>query len=328
MTATVEAAVLPDVPAPADIDPRRLGLQIEAKLVDWNLKYEYDDVRDLEGLRVADWAQVRSEESLADKDSLEEFKTQMAENVVYPPIVVMHPDVLVDGNHRLRAALALKRKTLPAFVVQFATVDMAKAFAGAMNQQNGRRLTNEEAYRDALTMFEMGLADEAVARELGRSRENVRTMRLRKVFAERDEKLNLGPVAEKINDRQRVKLATIAHDPVFAKAVQIAAETGGKTKTVNQLVKVAKDAASDGDAIDALEKVRVELAPAGPPPAPVVIPSEVKQTRMYLGGLLKFETNPALVLDQVDDEHRAKSVDQWRRVRDLTNHVLDLYGEE
>jgi ParB-like chromosome segregation protein Spo0J len=314
------------IPAPGDLDPRRLGLPTEAKLVDWNLKYEYNAELPLVDIRIADWAQVRDEASLADKASLEEFKTQMGEGVVYPPIVIMHPDVLIDGNHRYRAAKLLKRKTLPAFVVQFSTVDMAKAFSGAMNQLNGRRLTNDEAYRDALTMFGMGLDDEAIAREIGRSRENVRQMRLRKEFNERVEKLNLGEAAERIKDPQRQKLAMIQHDPVFAEAVKIGAETGAKPKTINHLVKVAREATSDTDAIGALERERTELAPAGPPPVRVAIPGEVRQARLHVGGLLKFSENPMVVLDQADDEHRGKAIDSWRRLRDMANAVLGLYG--
>jgi ParB-like chromosome segregation protein Spo0J len=314
------------VPKPGDLDPRSLGLPTEAKLVDWLLNYEYDPEFELDSIRIANWAQVRAETSLADKDSLEEFKTQMGEGVVYPPIVVMAPDVLIDGNHRYRAARALKRKALPTFVVHFPTVDMAKAFSGAINQLNGRRLTNEEAFQDAVTMFAMGLDDEAIAREIGRSRENVRQLRLRKEFAERAIKLNLSDAAERISDRQRVRLATIAHDPVFDRAVRIAAETGGKGKTVASLVKIAKEASSDPEAITALEQERAGLVPAGPPPVRTAIPSETRQARLHLGGLLKFEANPMVLLDQADQEHRERSIDSWRRLRAMADAVLGLYG--
>lgn len=317
--------------APADNDrhqPRELGLATELKLRDWHLDYEYTDAFDLDDIRVAEWAQVRGEASLSDKDTLLEFQTQMREGAVYPPIVVMAPDVLVDGNHRYRAARMLRWPTLPAFVVQYPTVDMAKAFAGAMNQQNGRRLTNDEAYRDALTMFGMGLSDEAIAREIGRNRQSVGQMRARKEFQQRTETLGVEAHAERIKDPQRAKLAQIQHLPVFAKALEIAADTGGKSKVVNELVRVAKQAPSDGDAIDALEDIRTDLAAAGPPPVRVTLPPEVRTTRMQLGGLLKHETNPIAVLDQGKPEDRAKAIDQWRRVRDMANNVLGLYGEQ
>src|SRR5215510_7460264 len=114
---TVVATV--EVPRIGEIDPRRLGLVTEAKLVDWGLEYTYDPVFDTSAVRVAEWAQVRDERSLADKTSLDEFKTQMREGSVYPPVVIMHPDVLIDGNHRFNASKVLRRKSILAFVVQF-----------------------------------------------------------------------------------------------------------------------------------------------------------------------------------------------------------------
>jgi len=309
-------------------EPRELGLITELKLRDWHLEYEYVEAVELDEIRVAEWAQVRSEASLSDRDTLEEFKTQMREGAVYPPIVLMAPDVMIDGNHRYRAARALKWPTLPAFVVQFPTVDMAKAFAGAMNQLNGRRLTNEEAYRDALVMFEMGLSDEAIAREIGRSRQNVGQMRAKKEFTERTEALGLQKPAEQIKDAQRIKLAQIQHRPVFAKALEIAADVGGKPKVVADLVRATKQANSDSEAIDALERVKTELAAAGPPPVRITVPSELRLTRMQLAALLKYEANPTVVLDQGKPEDRTRSVDQWRRVRAMATAVLGLYGEQ
>jgi ParB-like chromosome segregation protein Spo0J len=319
--------------APADVsshaaDPRKLGLAAELKLQDWHLEYDYVEDFNLDEIRIADWAQVRDEASLSDRATLEEFRTQMREGATYPPITIMAPDILIDGNHRYRAARSLRWPTFPAFIAQFQTVDMAKAFSGAMNQLNGRRLSNEEAYRDALVMFEMGLSDEAVARELGRSRTTVRQMRGRKEFQQRAETLGLQEKAERIKQPQQAKMAAITHNPVFARAVEIAAETGGKPKIIDELVHTAKQAPSDSEAIDALESLRSNLAPAGPPPVRVTLPSEVRTARMQLGGLLKHETTPIKLLDQATPEDRAKSIDQWRRVRDLANAVLGLYNEQ
>lgn len=320
------AVAPPDVSTQA-ADPRKLGLQAELKLRDWHLEYDYVEDFDLDELRIADWAQVRDEASLSDKATLEEFRTQMREGAIYPPILIMSPDVLIDGNHRYRAARSLKWPTFAAFVVQFQTVDMAKAFAGAMNQLNGRRLSNEEAFRDALVMFDMGLGDEAVARELGRSRTFVRGMRGRREFQQRAEALGLQEKTERIKQAQQAKIAAITHNPVFARVVEIADETGGKPKIIEELIHTAKQAASDSEAIDALESLRSTMAPAGPPPVRVVLPAEVRTARMQLGGLLKHETTPIKLLDQATPEDRAKSIDQWRRVRDLANAVLGLYGD-
>lgn len=311
----------------AEINPRTLGLQFETKLVEWQIPYTYYVSFPIKDVRQGEWAQVRESVHIADKDSLSEFRVQMKEGAVYPPIVLMDPNVLVDGNHRLNAAKQLGRHNFPAYVARFPTVDMAKAYAAAVNQLNGRRLTASEAFEVALTMFAMGLEDSAIAREIGRDQDTVRKMRLRRDFEARAGRLGLVEVSEPIKDTTRAKLATIAHDPVFERATQIAAETRASANEVNAMLKAANAATSDGEAIDVLEQHRKELAPAGPPPKRVTIPAEVKAARMHLGALVKLEENPAALLDLADDETRAKSIDRWRRVRDLGNRVLELYGE-
>lgn len=325
MTTIVEAPT--EAVEQAEVDPRTLGVLVEAKLVEWGLAYEYKPKYPVQDIRIADWAQVREEQHIADKDSLSEFVVQMREGAVYPPVVLMQPNVLVDGNHRFNAAKAIRRRQFPAYVVQFPTVDMAKAFAAAMNQSNGRRLDNEEAFQIALTMFAMNLDDQAIAREIGRSQEAVRQMRRRKEFAARTKRLGLEETAGTIPERQRVKLAQVDHDPVFAKAVEIAGAAKLPAKSITEIVKAADTATSDAEAIEALEKLRSDFAVAGPPPVKVAVPPAVKQARLHLGGLLKYEANPLEVLDLADEQHRIESMNKWERLHKMAYNVLAAYGQ-
>jgi hypothetical protein len=315
--------------APAEIEPRLLGIQIEAKLRDWNIPYEYVEEFPLAKVRNAEWAQVREAAHIADKDTVSEYRTQMGQGAVYPPIVIMSPDVLVDGNTRVSAAKGLRRKTFPAFVVQFNSVDLAKSFGAAMNQLGGRRLTTDEAYQAAVTMMARGMADEAVAREVGRSVEHVRQMRRRKEYAERSKALpEIATVAASIPQKAQIKLAQISHDPAFTEAVKVVTETRPSAKVVSDIVKAATDARTDTDAIEAVRAIRAELAPAGPPPVRVTVPTEVKQSAMHLGGLLKFAGNPLVLLDTSTPERREGSVKQWQQLHEMAGEVLRLYGIE
>ena len=325
MTSTLESAAL------ADVDPRMAGISIEAKLRDWNLSYEYDPEFSLDSIRVVDWTQVRTAANIADKETLAEFRTQMTQGAVYPPIVVMEPDVLVDGNHRVSAAKGLRRKTFPAFVVQFNSVDLAKSFAAAVNQMGGRRLTTQEAYQAAVTMMGRGMADEAIAREIGRSPSSVRDMRRQNDFTQRSSAIpELAKLMQQtpIPAKAQMKLATISHDPAFAEAVKVVAETRAPAQTVSEIVEAATRARTDADAITAVRAKRAELAPAGPPPHRVTVPQAVKNCRMWLGGILKFRENAVILLDTQSDETRAKALEQWKLVRDLAAEVIDLYGKQ
>jgi ParB-like chromosome segregation protein Spo0J len=329
---TITVTTTLDEPALESIDPRTVGIQIEAKLRDWNLSYEYVPAFPIEKIRAVDWTQVRSSTDHAgvDKQTLGEFRMQMMQGAVYPPIVVMEPDVLVDGNHRVAVAKSLRRKTFPAFVVRFSSVDLAKSFNAAMNQLNGRRLTTQEAFQAAVTMMERGMADEAIAREIGRAPSSVRDMRRQNEFAERSSAMpELRKLMEKapIPARAQQKLAGISHDPAFAEAVKVVAETRAPMQTVNEIVEAAAKARTDTDAIVAVRAKRAELAPAGPPPHRVTVPQAVRNCRMWLGGILKFRENATILLDTQSDETRAKAAEQWKQVRDLAAEMIDLYGK-
>jgi len=320
-----------DVPLPTEIDPRLAGIQIEAKLRDWNLSYQYVPDFAIDTIRVVDWTQVRDSAHYADKDTLAEFRTQMGQGAVYPPIIIMDPDVLVDGNHRVSAAKGLHRKTFPAFVVKFNSVDLAKSFSAAMNQLNGRRLTSREAYQAATTMMARGMADEAIAREVGRSPSHVRDMRRKNDFEQRTAAMpEIAKLMQQtpIPEKAQMKLATIKHDPALAEAVKVVAEIRAPAQTVSEIVEAAASARSDADAIIAIRAKRAELAPSGPPPHRVIVPQSVKNCRMWLGGILKFRENATALLDTQSDETRAKALGQWQQVRALADELIGLYGKQ
>lgn len=319
-----------DTPATLDIDPRVAGIQVEAKLREWNLSYEYDPEFAIDEIRNVEWTQVRQlAHRTADKDTLAEFQTQMTQGAVYPPVVLMHPNVLVDGNHRISAAKKLHRKTFPAFVVNFNSVGVATSFNAVVNQQNGRRLTSDEAFEAARGMMALHMSDEAIARDIGRSPSSVRDMRRRNEFAERSAAIpEITKLAASIPQAAQIKLAQISHDPAFAEAVKVVAETRAPAKTVTEVVEAAKSARTDADAIDAVRAKRAEMAPAGPPPHRVMVPAEVKQSVMYLGGLIKLAVNPLALLDVATPERRTESLAKWTQVRDLAVEVIDLYGKQ
>lgn len=326
MTATVEQLEDQDS---TEVEPRLLGISAEAKLRDWKIPYEYVAEYPLAEIKSVDWTQVRETAHIADKDIVAEFRTQMSQGAVFPPIIIMNPDVLVDGNTRAAAAKGLRRKSFPAFVAQFNSVDLAKTFAAAMNQLGGVRLTPAEAFEAALTMMRRGMADEAVAREIGRSVEAVRQMRRRKEFSERSAQLpEISNLVDQVRQTQQVKLTQISHDPAFVEAVKIVAETRPSEKDVSEIVKAATSARTDSEAVQAVRAIRAELAPAGPPPVRIVISTEVRQARAHLGGLLKYAENPMVLLDVATPEARAAAIERWTQTRALADKILGLYGNE
>lgn len=312
-----------------DLDARKAGIQIEAKLVAWTVPYEYVPAFPIGDLKNPEWAQVRVGENLSDKETLAQFRTQMSGGAVFPPLVVMAPDVLVDGNHRVFTAKSLRHKTFPAFVCRFTTVDLARAFAASANQTNGRRLTAAEAYVHAVTMMSSGMAENAIAIELGYSATTIREMRNRRDFEARS--AAIGPIkelAERIPQNQRAKLAQITHNPAFAEAVKLVAETKAPARIVGELVAAVKAARSDSEGIEAVRSIAAELAPAGPPPIKITIPPELRQLRAHLGGLVHLSNRVSLLMDVSDEKKREAAIENWRIVRELADKMLANYGQD
>lgn len=180
-------------------------------------------------------------------------------------------------------------------------------------------------------MMARGMADEAIAREIGRAPSSVRDMRRQNEFTQRSASIpELAKLMQEkpIPAKAQQKLAAIRHDPAFTEAVKVVAETRAPQRTVTEIVDAASRARSDTDAIIAVRAKRAELAPAGPPPHRVTTPQAVKNCRMWLGGLLKFRQNAVMLLDTQSDDTRTKAAEQWKQVRDLAVEMIDLYGKQ
>jgi ParB-like chromosome segregation protein Spo0J len=281
-------------------------------------------------IRSADWAQVRMGANVFDSETVGEFRTHMAHGAVFPPLILWDK-VIVDGNHRFPAAKGLKRKTIAVFTVNFNSVDIARAFAAAVNMTNGRRLAVDEAAGIALTMLGQGMTPDSVAREIGRSRTFVQSVQRRNEFAARAEALP--EIARIMREKPlpvttRERLAQVKHEPVFAEAVKLAADVRATPKVAAEIVEAAASGKSDADAITAIRAKRAELAPQGPSPQRVIIPESVRSCRRSMGLMLKFRANPPALLDKASGEAQEKAAGQWAQLRDLATEMLKLYGAE
>lgn len=301
--------------------------RFEAKFLEWSLEFHYEPTFPVDGIAVAEWAQVRQPEHIAAEDAVEEYRQHMANGAAFPPVVLMAPSTLIDGNTRLKATERLRRKTIPAYIVSLPTVMMAKSLAAALNQMGGKRLTAEEAAEAAKTMMEMNFADEAIAREIGRSVEQVRRIRSQIEFGERTERLNLQRRADRVSQDNRVRLNSVKHDPPFAAMVELVGEFNPPYKTVTELLKKVNSAPSDKDAITVIADARSEMKPGGPPPRRITVSPEVQQTVLHLGGLIKLSANPMAILDLREDK-REERIAQWQQLGDLARTMLDLYQSQ
>jgi len=313
-----------------DDNPRTRGVAVEAKLQAWGIEYVYVEEYSLDAIQVVESAQVRDSEHRTDPDTVKEYREQMGAGAVFPPILLMDPNLLIDGNTRKQAAVGLKRKSIPAFVAKFPTVDLAKAFAGSLNQENGRRLSRDEARRNAMALLDAGYADESVSREIGYNASQVRRWRLEMEYAARARRTrvqeHVSELGVVMTPGEQQELAKVRNEPLFAEAVKMAADLRPKKGLLNEMVRRVAEAPSEADGLRVLEEIRAEWKPAGPPPhRPVVIPNELKSARMALPQLARL-AGSASMLFETDEKRREQAVAQWEQVLLLAQEMLALYG--
>lgn len=327
MTVTVEEAphATPTTPAPGEYsEVRHRGLAIEAKLAEWNLKYTYEPAVPIESIKVVSSTQVRAVEHRVDKQQEEQYAEQARNGAVFPPIVLMG-NVLVDGSTRLGGFKMLKRTTIPAYVVNFPNSVLAVAFAGAMNQMNGRRLAPEEAHQAAMGLLGFGHTEESVARELGYSRSVITNWRNERTFDEKASRCGITPLIPKVTRSDKWKLAKVAHDPQFAAATQLVAEVRPKNAQVKELVEDIAKATTDADALLVVEAKRAEWQPSGPPPHRVAVPKEMAQARRVLPQLVNLVDNPLLLVES-DPARRDTWIEMLRTIRAGLDQALAANG--
>lgn len=310
---------------PDMIDARKIGIMTEAKLVEWNIPYEYIPAFPITDAKNVEGAQIRDGVHRVIEELAQEYAGQMKHGAIFPPIVLTNYDVLVDGNTRIRAATINKSKTLPAFKAQFPNMVLARAFAAAMNQQGGRRLTRDEAHSAALDLMRFNHTDESIARELGYSRTQINNWRKEREVGERAERTMVADKLEKVKRQDQWKLAGLTMDAPFAAAVELVADVQPSAKDLGALVKAVKGAASEAEQLQVIAEHRGQLVPSGPPPHRPMVPEQMKAARMTLPRLVKLRGSVGLLVEQ-DDARRGPWIESWRTVRDLADEVLAGHG--
>ena len=310
-----------------DLDDPRLpnivSAPLIAKLREWNLRYELDAEFPLDNVRRDGHQQVRQQIHIAPVLRVDEYTQQMRNGAIFPPILLMSPDVLIDGNTRLAAAKRIGRKTFPAIIIDTKTREMARILAAAVNQMGGERLTPEEAHEAALLMMQQGYPDAAVARELGRDISQVRRWRTQRDVEEKAKGLGLVEQVTLIPRSALGALSAITHEEPFIETAKLLADMRPTEKQAKEIVTQIQQAPSDQAAMEKIASLRDDLAIGGPPPGR---PGrrELPLVRASIANLLKLEGREEAGINLTKkDEERAL----WLRLEQVVNNVLNLLAD-
>ena len=299
-------------------DPRA-----EALFAQWNIPFELDHEFSIADIRRLSGAQVRDLGHVAPEEGVQEYATQMRSGALFPPIVLMKPNILVDGNTRLGAAKAIERVTFAAYVIDVPTVDFAKSVAGALNQLNGRRLDAAEAQRVALTMLqELKFNDDQIAAYVGRSSQMVRTWRRQAETEARAKRLGLEEQLQTVSKNQQDRIASIGHDAPFAEVVKLLSESKVPNGELRSIVQDIVKASSEADELDRVAKARAELRAMGPRPRHAQTNPAARRARMVIPQLLNIRPLALLEPARLEEDRKL-----WEHLRGHCDEVLRVFAE-
>jgi ParB-like chromosome segregation protein Spo0J len=293
---------------------------IIAKLREWNLVYEIVPDFPLSRVRRDEQSQVRQLSHIAPALRVEEYAQQMRNGAMFPPILLMRPDVLIDGNTRLKAAQRIGRQSFPAIVVDTKTRDMAVILAASLNQMGGERLTPEEAHEAALLMMRSNYPDMAIARELGRDISQVRRWRIQRDVQNRAESLGLAEQLQHIPRGSLGALASLTHEEPFVQTARLLAEVRPPEKQAKEMIAEIQQAPSDQAALAVVARMRDDLAPAGPPPR-ASTRKELPLVRAAIATVVKHEANLDTVINRSENE-RAAELARWTKLQQVVARAL------
>lgn len=295
-----------------------------AKLREWNLTYRIESHFPIADIDISGAAQVRDVAHIAPTLRIDEYRQQMANGAVFPPILLRETGgkpLLIDGNTRLAAARKAGRKTFPAIIVDTKTPEMALILAAAVNQMGGERLSASEAHEAAILMMQQKYPDGAIARELGRDLSQVRRWRNQQEVLKRAEALGLTEQTKMLSAGTLGKLAEVRHEAPFAELTRLFADVRPAEKQAKEMVGQIVQATSDEAAIKAIQELREELAPAGPPPHAANRRSNtIPLVRAAMGNLLKLAGRPR---EGFDPAKRTEEQERWEKLRALCDEMLD-----
>jgi ParB-like chromosome segregation protein Spo0J len=291
---------------------------IIAKLREWNLAYEIMPAFPLTDIRRDESSQVRQLAHIAPALRVEEYAQQMRNGAMFPPILLMAPDLLIDGNTRLKAALRIGRQTFPVIVVDTKTRDMALILAASLNQMGGERLTPEEAHEAALRMMRSNYPDAAIARELGRDIVQVRRWRTQRDVELRAESLGLADQVKLIPRGTLGALAGVAHEEPFVETARLLAEVRPVEKQAREIIAEVQQAPSDQAALEVVARYRDDLAPSGPPPRSAAR-SDMPVVRAAIANIVNHESNLDTVINRGQQEAERE---RWTKLQEVVAKAL------
>ena len=312
-----------EIIAPSEQEEVPRNSQVEGILDNWNLKWRLEPAFAVSEINTLEEQQVRNKP--AQSQYVDEYFQQWTNGAKFPPIVLRSGNgALVDGNTRLAMWKRAKRITVPAYLVDLSSLDLALSLSTQLNQIGGVRLTPDESAYQALRMLEEGVLDrQAIARIVGRSSTQVQRWALEQEFRKRAEKNSLTAEAAKVSETQKRHLVRVVQAKPFSELVRLVASRKILNSEVQKLVEDVLVAESEGAALELINAASLEFLPGGPDGRSGVANTKAKRMRMVLPQVL----NLAPAEEFYDPDRAEDDFNMWRQIAKAADTALAMYKQ-
>lgn len=259
-----------------------------------------------------------------DKSYVTQYRRMLAAGSIPPPICVTRDGYVVFGNHRLAAAQAEGRETLPAVIIDIDGKDadtnefVKNSLLSIATRENrhGKAYSGTDRNERAASLLNLGYSNAKVQAELGLSGSQVSGIKREVDFAQRLATLGIredglprtacralaGPDAKALNTEPFRQLVELTRDAALAQP------------EINAIAREARATGSDADAVTHLAQVRkdmtdriIELRSTGA----VARPTPVGKLRGALRGVVALcdaGSNAAIYRDHTDQAAETRAM--------------------
>jgi hypothetical protein len=307
-----------------------MSQQIEAKLAERKIDYEFEpnvrieDIRDVEGI------QVRRSEHRAPKDRVDRYATAMRHGAQFPAVLLNDRMELVDGNTRRAAAQKSGVDTIPAYICHGITSLEARSLSVELNQSNGLAMEEDEIRKFIVDAVQGGQQPEikSLARMTGMKDSKIARWIADTKFTTRVRSAGIdNRLTEVLPESTRVALEATHLAPVFENLTVLAADARMPASEVKKLVQAVNAAPSQADALAIASAERDARADRIRAVASGFRPTPRRSTgsAQHFGALLKFDVDDLL---DVEPERQYETFNRLKIIYDRLDVVVRRAQEE
>ncbi len=300
------------------------SLQIETKLDERKIDWEFQPNVRIKDIKEAEGMQVRQIAHRAPRDQVARYATAMKHGAQFPAIVLNDRYEKIDGNTRLEATLKNGGDVIAAYICHNITALEARSLSVELNQANGLAMTEDEIRKFIVDAVSEGEQPEVkgLARMTGVKETKIARWMAETRFATRASEAGIEPrLLDVLPSSTRAALEVTRLKPVFEKLTTLAAEARMPAAEVKRVVTKVNAADSESEALAIVAAEREARSGELRAVASGFKPRARRSagSAQHFGALAKFEVEDLL---DVEPEKQYETYARLKLIRDRLDEVV------